>query len=204
MKLITYIIIAVFLIIPTVCGSQPFDTSPSVDREIVRKIDLTGDGVEETVILHVKGKNFYSPFSWTLTIKFDGKEVFRSEKDGAWFDAFFCDENYVQGCKGYLACKNKFFFHNILGNLIVLPNRYSVEGMLDKAEGNTLYQKGRAYLEQCCGISGQKADSILSGMAGRLRNGKAIVINILTSPETVDPPMMFAPEVNRFMPIYED
>ena len=205
MKLNKYILlIGILLMVPNACSGQSRDVAHPIDKEIVRHIDLTGDGQDETVTLRVQGKSLYSPFSWTLTIQSKGKQMLKFDGDGAWFDKFFNDENYVGGCKGYAECKEKFFFHDILDRLVVPPSGYSVEGILNKSASNTLYAIGGAYLEKCCGIRGKEADTILSGMAARLRSGKAIVINTFTSPETVDPPMIFAPEIDRFVPIYED
>jgi hypothetical protein len=183
----------------------PVKSEPQrIEKQLTRAVDVTGDGITDAITLHIQGESLSSPFFWTLAIRSEGKEVFRYDGDGTWFNAFFGQAGYVSDCTGYDACKEKFFYRDILDNLILPPSSYNVDAFLDKGEINSLYGLGRPYLKQCCGVDGKEADIILSGMAERLKNGTAIVIQNFTSAATLDPhAAMFAPEVGRFVPIYE-
>jgi hypothetical protein len=177
-------------------------TSPgAIDTVLVRSVDLTGDGKPDTVSLHLRAKGLTSPFSWELSIRSRGSVLCRYSGDDSAIDKNFHDEGYVAGCNDYTGCKKKYYFHDILDGLEV---RYNLEKILDRTQSNTLYAIGGAYLYSCCSIKGATADAILSAMEERLRRGQAVVISIPTSPMTSEPPMMFAPEVNRFVPIYEE
>jgi hypothetical protein len=173
----------------------------AIDTVLVRCVDLTGDGKPDTVSVHLKANGLTSPFSWELSIRSRGSTLCSYSGDDSAIDKNFHDEGYVPGCNDYVECKKKYYFHGILDGLEV---RYNLQGILDRTRSNTLYPIGRAYLDSCCSIKGAAADAILSAMEERLRHGQAVVISIPTSPMTSEPPMMFAPEVNRFVPIYKE
>jgi hypothetical protein len=144
------------------------------------------------------------PYAWTLTIRSAGQTVLTYHRDDTAIDTLFNDDDYVPGCNGYRACKEKHYLHDILASLVVPPSGYSLEGILEASADNTLYHVGRRYLRTCCGIRGAKATRVLTHIERRLRRGTAIVISILSSPVTVESPMVYAPEARRFVPIYED
>lgn len=173
----------------------------AIDTVLVRSLDVTGDGKADIISLHIMARNLASPFSWTLSINSQGNRIYTLSGDDSRIDTLFHDEGYVPGCRGYLECKKKYYFHDILDGL---EAPYDSNGILDRSQSNTLYSVGKEYLEACCAIKGSDADAILSRMEGRLRNGNAVVIAVPTSPMTYEHPMMFVPEVNRFIPIYID
>jgi hypothetical protein len=197
-----YAATALALICVAGMGSLGRTTSmDAIDTVLVRCMDLTGDGEPDTVSLHLVAEGLTSPFSWELSIRSRGDVLCSYSGDDSNIDVHFHDEGYVPGCNDYVACKRKYYFHDILGGLEV-PCR--LEGILDRTHGNTLYPIGGAYLDSCCSLRGAAAEAILSAMEKRLRNGRAAVISIPTSPMTREPPMMYAPEVNRFVPIYRE
>ncbi len=179
------------------------DVSP-IDQELVKEADVTGDGKPAKIMLHLEGKNIKSPFVWTLTIFSDGKQIYSYKSDDSWLDKFFSDEGYVLGCKDYLSCKRKYYFHDILDNLVLTGNKwYDIDGILNKAQPNTLYPVGRKQLRECCNVKGQQADAILRQIENKFRNGTAIAINVLRSPVQANPPLIFVPEVGRFIRLSE-
>jgi hypothetical protein len=171
----------------------------AIDTVLVRSLDVTGDGKADTISLHLTAKSLSSPFSWTLSISSQGHQIYALSGNDTRIDTLFHDKGYVDDCRGYLDCKKKYYFHDILDGLEV---PYNLNGILDRSHSNTLYSVGSEYLGACCAIKGSDADTILSRMEARLRSGKAVVLTVPTSPMTSEHPMMFAPEVNRFIPIY--
>jgi len=184
--------------------AHTIDKSKPIDLDIVRKIDVTGDGEVDTINLHLKAKDFQSPFLWKLTISSSGKQIFKSESNDTWMNSFFSDRGYVLGCTNYDTCKEKYYFHDIIDSLIHDKSSYDLEGILNRTASNTLYPVGRSHLKKCCSIQGPQADKILAGIESRLRSGKAIVISVLKSPVKSGAPMVYAPEIHGFVPIYED
>jgi hypothetical protein len=188
----------------TLMAQSASDVSP-VDQELVKEVDVTGDGKPEKIILHLTAKNMKAPFVWTLTIISEGKQIYAYKSDDTHLDKFFNDEGYVLDCKDYMSCKKKYYYHDILDVLVLSGNKwYDVNGILDKSQTNTLYPVGRKQLRECCNVTGQQADAILSKIENKLRTGKAIVINILQSPVHANPPLTFVSEVGRFIRFYEE
>jgi hypothetical protein len=191
-------LLIVFILIYSSVMAQP------VDEELVRHIDLTGDGNPEKITLTLKAKDIAKPISWSLTIKSVNRVLLQHTRDDARIDAFFKDSNYVTNCTGYLECKKKWYYHDILDILVVPTTGYDLEGILDKKYGNTLYPLGRAYLAKCCAIGRKRADHILASIEKRIRNGSAVMISIPDTPATGGALLTFCPEVSRFIPVYED
>ena len=119
-------------------------------------------------------------------------------------DQNFNDQGFVSECDDYISCKERWYFKSILESLIVPKTMYNLEGILEKNQPIRMYAVGRKYLANCCGIRGEKAVAILTTVENRLRAGRAVVVSIPVSPVKGDSPMVFVPEVGRFMPIYEE
>lgn len=183
--------------------AQSIDTTSAIDTTLTRILDVTADGKADTIFLHLKARNLGSPFSWALWINSDGRLIYSWREDDTRIDTLFHDEGYVANCRGYLDCKRNFYFHDILSDFVVSPSMYNLEGILDRSRSNTLYALGKTYL-QWCGIGDREAETILSGMEQRLRNGTAVVLAVPATPQTPEPPMVFAPEIGRFVPIYQE
>jgi len=201
-----YFLIAIlFLSFPCVLMAQSAENSKAIDRSITKKFDVTGDGKSDEITLHLKAENINSPFKWTLTIISDKKIIFTHDSDDTWLDRFFNDAGFASDCGGYISCKEKYYYHDILDSIILTGNKwYDLNGILDKSKDNTLYPLGRKQLQVCCNITGLTADAILSKIENNLRNGSAVAINVLVSPLKSKPAMIFAPEVGRFLVIYEE
>jgi len=184
--------------------SRSKDNGP-VDVTLTRSIDVTGDGEDDTVTLHVTGGAPTAPFTWTLSIHADGdadgKTIYHTERNDAEIDAIFNDAGSMEGCSGYAACKQRYYYTQILEGLI--PTDLDVTAILDRSSPNGLYGVGRAFLKQCCARAGLAADKILKDIEAGLRDGSAIVIAIPTSPVAAGPPMVFAPDAGLFVPIFQ-
>lgn len=198
MTMVQIIVLLCFLLRPMIALAEP------IDELLVRSVDVTGDGKPEKITLVLKAKDFNSPFQWSLSISSSGKQLFTYASDDTRIDPFFADRGFITDCSGYAECKKKWYFKDILNSLIVPRSGYDLEGILDKSKSNTLYPLGRQYLKECCGIKQNDADAILSRIEKRIRNNQAVLISIPKSPVTSDALMIFCPEVDRFIPVYED
>ena len=204
MKLL-FLVIFLVTIYPSSIFAQVTDDLKPVDEEIVKEVDVTGDGRPEKIILHLIAKSIKTPFAWTLTVISEGKQIYSYNSDDKWLDEFFNDEGYVLGCKGYLSCKKKYYNHDLLDALVLTGNKwYNVDGILDKSQSNTLFPLGRKQLQECCDITGQLAEEILNKIENKFRAGKAIAINVLQSPVHANSPLIYVPEIGRFISFYEE
>ena len=176
-----------------------------INDELVRNIDLTGDGKPERISLILKAKDITKPMQWSLTITSNEKVLLTQSHDDSAIDSFFNDFRYVGNCTGYSECKRKWYYKDILETLVVPRTGYDVEGILDKKQSNTLYPLGRTYLANCCSITSKRADDILSEVEKRIRGGRAVMIVMPDTPAAANGPLMtFCGEVDRFIPVYED
>lgn len=180
-------------------------TNDSIDKVIVRNVDVTGDGQPDTISLHIKAKSFNSPFAWTLTIS-SGSHVLESySRDDSNIDNFFGDKQFYIKGNDYLQAKQTWYFSELIDSIIVQKSSYALEGILDKKQSNTLYAVGGNFLSKCCGIKGRKAENILSSIEQHLRNGKAIVICMPMTPvQSSNIIKVFSPEIGLFVPVYEE
>jgi len=175
------------------------DPHAAVDKVFVREVDVTGDGKPDTITLRVIGKDMYSPLKWTVTISSLGETVLSQTREDKDINGFFGDEGYVGDCRGYLECKSKWYFKDLLSILVVPKSGYDLEGIMPGIEG-----VAGKYLAERLGVRGEKAKALVSGIKNRLQKGQAIVISIPDTPATANPIMVFSPEVRRFIEIYQD
>jgi hypothetical protein len=143
-----------------------------VERIVRQCRDVTGDGRLDEIVLRVTGKSVDQPYAWTLTIRSAGRTILTYHHDDTAIDTLFHEDDYVTGCHDYCACKEQYYFHDILASLVVPPSGYSLGGMLNPSADNTLSHVGRRYLGTCCGIRGATAMHILAHMERRLRRAR--------------------------------
>ena len=196
-------ILAGLLVLDACSGTK---AAGPVDRTLTRAIDVTGDGDEETVTLHITGTSPTAPYKWTLSIEEDGKIIYHTERNDAEIDAIFSDADAMaaamEGCSGYAACKERYYAHEILEGLI--PSDLDVDAILDRSSPNGLYGVGRAFLKQCCARTVPAVDKVLKEIETGLRDSSAVVITIPVSPVEAGPLMVFSPDAGLFVPIYRE
>lgn len=174
----------------------------AIDTVLVRAVDLRSDGRPDTVALHIVADGYAAPFTWTLTITSDARRIYSVHRDDSRLDRFFGDEGYVAGCRGYLECKRKYYFNDLLADSLDPP--FDLEGVLDTAQSNTLRAVAGDYLAGHFGLGKDRIATVTSSMAQLLRSGRAVVIGVTSSPVSREPLMMYVPELDEFVPIYID
>ena len=185
--------------------AESIEDEKAINTDLVKVADVTGNGTPDKITVHLSAKNMKSPFLWTITIISEGKQVYSHSSNDTQLDRFFNDDGYVDGCKDYISCKSKYYYHDILDGLILTGNKwYDVNSILDPSKTNTLYSLGRKELRKCCKVTGRQADSILRKIEHKFRVGKAIAINVPQSPVQSNPPLIYVPEVRRFIRFYEE
>jgi len=201
-----WLLICIFILgAPCLSMGQPVNDTSPIEQDLVREVDVTGDGKADKITLHLSAKNLNSPMLWTLSIVADGKEIYFYKSDDSRMDHLFSDKGYVLGCNDYISCKKKYYYHDILDVLVLTGTKwYNLYGILDKSQPGTLYPIGRKELSTCCNVVGSQADAILNKIEKKFRDGKVIAINVLQSPVHANPPLIFIPEVGRFIRFDEE
>jgi hypothetical protein len=193
------LVATIILLAQAACRSLP------IDEVLTKEADLTGDGKPEKIFLHLRAADMRSPFSWTLTINSGDAEIYRYASDDGWLNEFFGDEGYVLGCTGYIECKRKYYFHDLIeGFVLTGGTSYDANGVTDRSHSNTLYPLGMKQLEECCNVDKQTAERILGRVEKRLRDKTAVILDIPISPVKSNPPLIFVPEIERFIRFYEE
>ena len=85
MKLLL-LVISLATILPASLLAQVTDDLKPIDKEIVKKVDVTGDGRPEKILLHLKAKNIKAPFAWTLSVMSEGQLIYSYNSDDTWLD----------------------------------------------------------------------------------------------------------------------
>jgi hypothetical protein len=179
------------------------DKTKPIDQIISKLADVDGDGIDDKIELHVKGKDFYSPFKWELKIYSKGKIIYQRSGSNERIVPFFSEQNYIGDCSGYDDCKCKWFFHDYLEQMIVKLSSDNV-GVFDKSAPNSIYATAKKYLNKEYKKNPKLAEKAINNAVKRLLSGRALAIQVFDEPEMPTPPMVWMPEFRRFVPVYED
>jgi hypothetical protein len=178
------------------CSRNRLPENP-VNTQLTDRVDLTGDGKPETITLFLKAASYKTPVLWSLVIDSDGQTLWESDSDDTEIDTIFSDREALPGCPDYPTCKNQYYFHSIMENLVIRD--YDPEDVLDMTRGGKLNPATVQYLSQCCSLSLPVVDKAVKDLEQRLREKKAVLIAIPISPVAVGPRMVWVPEANQFV-----
>src|SRR5262249_57485744 len=108
---------ATLLAVPTSCNPTSKSTSqPATDTKAGTAVNQTWTFEAASALargplrttLQVSGAGPKAPFHWSVTISdSNGSILFRTEHDDRAIDQFFGDDGFIDGCRGYDACKTK-------------------------------------------------------------------------------------------------
>lgn len=175
----------------------------AVNETISREVDVIGDGTRELILLNLLGESWEKPFKWTLTIKAKGRVIFEYQSDDTWLDAFFAEEGYIQGCADYLSCKKKYYEEDILKWLVIVTDLSHNKHTFERSNPGSIHVVARTELVEKYRLSESRASQIVESMISRLRSGQPPVLYVLISAVQSNFPIMYVPEVNGFVKVYE-
>jgi hypothetical protein len=181
-------------------------SSDKIDRTISREIDLTRDGKPEKVILHVTGKDFQSPFTWTMTIQSNDRRIFYKEHaDTERFDSLFNEPEFWGDCHDYASCKSNWYFTDVM-NLFFYPLKpIHLELMKNKENGPfTTFDEIRDLILKTGKATLVQASRIVEDLKRDIGNGMAICISPNVDPITMGPIFLWIPIIDDFVYIYDD
>jgi hypothetical protein len=196
------LIIIVFLCKGVLLGAIP-NPSHKVDTTLIKIVDVTGDGVPDSVFLHMRSANFYAPFDWTLSIKLGDSIIYSYREADSSTESYF---DFDSTCNShYIECKYDYYFNSFVG-LKVDPT-FSIiydgkDKLLEEDYSGSIYHCARAYLIKEFHFDTSRADEAIRKMVEKIKRGKAIVIQHNDGPFLSTQPMAYFAEVNRFVPIY--
>jgi hypothetical protein len=188
---------------PGVSGAQLAPSaSPQVDSVMVALADLTGDGVADTVRIHVQGESLLHPFRWSVEVRHGGTVLFRHEAEDSAFDGFFGDPGFA-GDSGSREEDKLHYYFSQLPERMVQPLQWDQDASPLRSRdypGGPFEVVPRELREM--GITDEaRISSIVDGIADRLRKG-ALILAVPVSPAQSEYPRIFVPEIGQFVVFY--
>jgi len=171
-----------------------------IDRTFTAAGDVTGDGNEAHLTIHVIGRSMTSAFTWSLTITGRGGAVlFKVERNDAWLDGFFAQDGYEADCSGYVACKKHYYFEDLPRTVFdSLRPSDSSESKNDRVTSN-LTQTATAFFA-AQNIPPASREAALSEMRRTLTKPGFHVLDVPFSPVEWDPSKVWVKSIHMFVP----
>jgi hypothetical protein len=202
---IRLIIIISSVLLALVIGPLPGFPLPRghVDQTIVKHLDVTGDGIADDLVLHIKGESWNKPLKWSLTIISKGKNIFEHKSDDTWLDNFFNDRGYVnKPCSTYLECKKQYYLHDLLDDLVVKTDLSQNMYAFDKSNKESIHFVAKKELMTTFKLSESEAIKTIDWMIIKLKTGNRPVLYVPISPVQNEFPRMYVDRVGSFVTIY--
>jgi hypothetical protein len=179
-------------------------SSSAVDRTFIKEGDITGDGLPETISIHVMGESISSPFKWNVTIKDSrGKVIYTIDRDDTWLDAFFNESGFEDNCTDYISCKQRYYFEDIPKRIFLSLKQADLLPFLDEGFFKNLRDTATKYL-QSQKKSPENIESAIVEMRQILTHAGYHYLVIPVSAVKDSSPMIWVPKVEQFVPYYEE
>jgi hypothetical protein len=127
--------------------------------------------------------------------------LFQSEHDDRDLDQIFGAEGFVDGCKGYEACKNKWYFEELpkeVAGAITIVDR----GSFDQSERDALVRQADEFLKGK-GLSDKQRGAVIEEML-TLHTGRFDSLVLPEDPVVGGNVFMYVPSLGYFVPYYHE
>lgn len=200
-KFIMLLVLSLILVqMPAFAENRETD---SIDWSLKKEVDVTNDGKVDVVSLHITGKNIKAPFTWSIEITSKGKPIYSKKVTDNNTNDLFGDDEYIGGCRGYNACKMKWYKNDLLDLFISKLSPDFVETLESNHSINNT-KKIEKMLVQNCHLSKDKAVVLTNNIKETIKMNKAYGINRDPSPITSGPIAIWVPVLNRFVDVWDD
>lgn len=175
-----------------------------IDRTFTAAGDLTGDGSEQHLTIHVTGHSMTSAFTWSLVITGrNGVTLFRVERNDAWLDGFFGQDGYEADCAGYIACKKHYYFEDLPKTVFDSLNPSDAHESKNELLLANLRETATAFFIKN-GVPPSERDAAISEMRRTLTRPGFRVLDVPYSPVEWSPPAIWVKSVGMFVPYHQD
>lgn len=177
----------------------------AIDDRLKRTVDFDGDGAVDSLSLQLNAAALRAPFRWRLQVEIKGKEVLRIDRDDAGIDErFWGGVDAYADCAGYVACKTRYYYSELLGRAaLTLDPVATGDPLITRGSGRSIYETVGSFLLHDAAQSPERAELMLEALELRLRSRGATLLRLSWSPESDEPPQVYVPELQRFVPIGE-
>jgi hypothetical protein len=175
----------------------------AVDRAFTATGDITGDGAQDQLVIHVSGRSMTSPFTWTLVIKDpQGHVLLDMKTDDSKSDAFFAQRGYEDNCSDYVSCKQQYYFKDIpkavFDCLQPVQRRKLPDGSDDMSWKPFAVE---FFAKHKVPTAIQRA--AMAEMQRTLSQASLPILVVPMSPVQSGPPMVWVQAVRSFVPIFQ-
>jgi hypothetical protein len=179
-------------------------TNNQIDRTFTASGDLTGDGSEQHLTIHITGHSMTSAFTWSLVITGrNGVTLFRVERDDAWLDSFFGQDGYEADCSGYIACKKHYYFEDLPKTVFDSLNPTDAHESKNDLLLSNLRETATAFFIKN-GVPSSERDAAISEMRRTLTRPGFRVLDVPYSPVEWNPPAIWVKSIGMFVPYHQD
>ena len=179
-------------------------TGDQIDRTFTAAGDLTGDGSEQHLTIHVTGHSMTSAFTWSLVITGrNGVTLFRVERNDAWLDGFFGQDGYEADCSGYIACKKHYYFEDLPKTVFDSLNPTDAHESKNELLSANLKETATAFFIKN-GVPSSERDTAISEMRRTLTRPGFRVLDVPYSPVEWSPPAIWVKSIGMFVPYHQD
>ena len=179
-------------------------TTNQIDRTFTAAGDLTGDGSEQHLTIHVTGHSMTSAFTWSLVITGrNGVTLFRVERNDAWLDGFFGQDGYEADCSGYVACKKHYYFEDLPKTVFDSLNPTDAHESKNELLSANLRETATAFFIKN-GVPLSERDTAISEMRRTLTRPGFRVLDVPYSPVEWSPPAIWVKSIGMFVPYHQD
>jgi hypothetical protein len=179
-------------------------TTNQIDRTFTASGDLTGDGSEQHMTIHITGHSMSSAFTWSLVITGrNGATLFRVERNDAWLDGFFAQDGYEADCSGYMACKKHYYFEDLPKTVFDSLNPTDAHESKNELLLANLRETATAFFEKN-GIPLSERDAAIAEMRHTLTRPGFRVLDVPYSPVEWSPPAIWVKSIGMFVPYHRD
>ena len=184
-------------------AAWPYRAPAQIDTVITLALAGT-DSCPVTVSYRVEAPALTSPFRWRIEVRDrNGEEIFSRCVLDTLIDPLFHERGLLPGCSGYVSCKRAYYFGRIPGGAFrrtVLPPSSEV---FNRDSPGSLYHITLAFLADSLSMSRLEAERHVQEIARMLPGPGAWVLSVPRSPVRDEPPLVYYPPLNRFLPFYE-
>ena len=173
-----------------------------IDTTLFRVVDITGDGINDTVSLSIEASNINSPFNWTLKVISNNRVLYSYiEKDGQTDSRFTVDSQTQQE---YINLNKKFFFKQFAELEVTKKVRFGPKNFISNSDCvQDMRETIIRQLIEHCGLTKIQAEKMSDRITQKVKLGKVPILMHAIGMDT-SLPMIYVKECETLIPIYTD
>ncbi len=176
----------------------------AIDRTFVEHGDVTHDGRQDSLTLHIAAKSMQAPFRWTFSIADDhGRVLYRVTRDDAPLNDDFKDVEDQSGCHTCDACKAQYYF-GILPSLVFACQKPAEQAWpMDDFDRQDFEATVRDALAKQ-GLPEERIRQVTAEMRATLSKPGFRSVTVPYSQVNQDFPMIWVASLRQFVPFYRE